>query len=128
MNFRLGIDTLMDAMKIVAGVGASDMQRTKAELLDSFHGEVFKRKAGQSILDWNTDFRKMLVRLKEAQVIISPVEAGWKLKHHMGFSQGHMELFDVATGSSLDPEITQLHSERLFRSIHPAEKNLAPRG
>ena len=128
VNLRFGIDTLMNAMKIVAGVGASDMQRTKAELLDSFHGEVFKRKAGQSILDWNTDFRKMLVRLQEAQVIISPEEAGWKLKHRMGLSQGRMELLDVATGSSLDPEIIQLHSERLFRSIHLAEKNLAPRG
>ena len=90
--------------------------------------EVFKRKAGQSILDWNTDFRKMLVRLKEAQVIISPEEAGWKLKHRMGLSQGRMELLDVATGSSLDPEIIQLHSGRLFRSIHLAEKNMAPRG
>ena len=128
VNLRFGIDTLMDAMKVVAGVGARDMQRTKAELLDSFHGELFKRKAGQSILDWNTDFRKMLVRLKEAQVIISPEEAGWKLKHRMGLSQGRMELLDVATGSSLDPEIIQLHSERLFRSIHHAEKNLAPRG
>ena len=128
VNLRFGIDTLMDAMKIVAGVGARDMQRTKAELLDSFHGELFKRKAGQSISDWNTDFRKMLVRLKDAQVIISLEEAGWKLKHRMGLSQGRMELLDVATGSSLDPGIVQLHSERLFCSIHHAEKNLAPRG
>ena len=103
VNLRFGIGTLMNAMKIVAGVGASDMQRTKAELLDSFHGEVFKRRAGQSILDWNTDFRKMLVRLKEAQVIIYPEEAGWKLKHRMGLSQGRMELLDVAAGSCSTP-------------------------